>query len=67
MKQDAVIQSHPAPKTISHSLGFRPGIDLHKFGQLARLSRKNFMILFDVIVFVHAHNVDSALHNSARR
>ena len=25
----------PAPKTISHSLGFRPGIDLDKLGQLA--------------------------------
>jgi hypothetical protein len=28
-------QSHPAPKTISHSFGFRPGIDLDKLGQLA--------------------------------
>jgi hypothetical protein len=26
---------HPAPKTISHSFGFRPGIDLDKHGQLA--------------------------------
>jgi hypothetical protein len=26
---------HPAPKTISHSFGFRPGIDLDKLGQLA--------------------------------
>jgi hypothetical protein len=25
----------PAPKTISHSLGFTPGIDLDKLGQLA--------------------------------
>jgi hypothetical protein len=25
----------PAPKTISHSFGFRPGIDLDKLGQLA--------------------------------
>jgi len=24
---------HPAPKTISHSFGFRPGIDLDKLGQ----------------------------------
>ena len=26
---------HPAPKTISHSFGFRPGIDLDKLGKLA--------------------------------
>jgi hypothetical protein len=26
---------YPAPKTISHSFGFRPGIDLDKLGQLA--------------------------------
>src|SRR5208282_1294726 len=26
---------HPAPKTISHSFGFRPGINLDKLGQLA--------------------------------
>jgi hypothetical protein len=26
---------HPAPKVISHSFGFRPGIDLDKLGQLA--------------------------------
>jgi len=25
----------PVPKTISHSFGFRPGIDLDKLGQLA--------------------------------
>jgi hypothetical protein len=29
------IRRHPAPKTISHSFGFRPGIDLDKLGQLA--------------------------------
>jgi hypothetical protein len=34
MGEDIVTRSHPAPKTISHSLGFRPGIDLDKFGQL---------------------------------
>ena len=28
-------RGHPAPKTISHSFGFRPGIDLDKLGQLA--------------------------------
>jgi hypothetical protein len=27
--------SHPAVKTISHSFGFRPGIDHDKLGQLA--------------------------------
>jgi hypothetical protein len=26
---------HPAPKTVSHSFGFKPGIDLDKLGQLA--------------------------------
>ena len=26
---------HPAPKTISHSFGFRPGIDRDKLGQVA--------------------------------
>ena len=31
----AAIRIHPAPKTISHSFGFRPGIDLDKLGQLA--------------------------------
>ena len=33
--EDTVARSHPAPKTISHSFGFRPGIDLDKLGQLA--------------------------------
>jgi hypothetical protein len=28
-------RGHPAPKTISHSFGFRPGIDLDKLGQFA--------------------------------
>jgi hypothetical protein len=26
---------HPTPKTISHSFGFKPGVDLDKLGQLA--------------------------------
>jgi hypothetical protein len=30
-----VTRRYPAPKTISHSFGFRPGIDLDKLGQLA--------------------------------
>jgi hypothetical protein len=29
-----VTKSRPAPRTISHSFGFRPGIDLDKLGQL---------------------------------
>ena len=33
-KADAT-RRHPAPKTISQSFGFRPGIDLDKLGQLA--------------------------------
>jgi hypothetical protein len=33
--KDTTTRSHPAPKTISHSFGFRPGIDLDKLGQLA--------------------------------
>lgn len=31
----AAARPRPAPKTISHSFGFRPGIDLDKLGQLA--------------------------------
>jgi hypothetical protein len=31
----AAPRRHPALKTISHSFGFRPGIDLDKLGQLA--------------------------------
>jgi hypothetical protein len=30
-----VTRSRPAPKAISHSFGFRPGIDVDKLGQLA--------------------------------
>jgi hypothetical protein len=32
---DTATRRHPAPKTLSHSFGFRPGIDLDKLGQLA--------------------------------
>jgi len=32
---EAAIRRHPAPKTIPHSFGFRPGIDVDKLGQLA--------------------------------
>ena len=35
MGEDTVARSHPAPKTISHSFGFSPGIDLDKLGQFA--------------------------------
>ena len=31
----AVARRHAAPKTVPHSFGFRPGIDLDKLGQLA--------------------------------
>ncbi len=31
----ATSRRRPAPKTIPHSFGFRPGIDLDKLGQLA--------------------------------
>ena len=31
----APARRHPAPKTIPHSFGFRPGVDLDKLGQLA--------------------------------
>jgi hypothetical protein len=31
----AQTRPHPAPKTIPHSFGFRPGVDLDKLGQLA--------------------------------
>ena len=33
--ETTVTRRHPAPKTIPHSFGFRPGIDLDKLGQLA--------------------------------
>jgi hypothetical protein len=35
MGEAATIRHQPAPKTISHSFGFRPGTDLDKLGQLA--------------------------------
>jgi hypothetical protein len=35
MGKDTAARTHPAPKTISHSFGFRPGIGLDKLGQLA--------------------------------
>ena len=31
----ATARRHPAPKTIPHSFGFRPGVDIDKLGQLA--------------------------------
>jgi len=33
--ESAGARRHPAPKTIPHSFGFRPGVDLDKLGQLA--------------------------------
>ena len=44
---------HPAPRTISHSFGFRPGIDLDKLGQLADE--------------LEAEAVADKIHDSARR
>jgi hypothetical protein len=44
---------HPAPKTIPHSFGFRPGIDLDKLGQLADE--------------LEAEALADKLHDSARR
>jgi hypothetical protein len=39
---------HPAPKTISHSFGFRPGIDADKLGQLAdELEAESFVEKID--------------------
>jgi hypothetical protein len=35
MGEAAATRRPPPPKTISHSFGFRPGIDLDKLGQLA--------------------------------
>jgi len=32
--EEAKPTRHPAPKTISHSFGFKPGIDLDKLNQL---------------------------------
>ena len=46
-------RSRPAPKTIPHSFGFRPGIDLDKLGQLA-----------DVL---EAEAFAEKIHDSARR
>ncbi|HEY6393978.1 MAG TPA: hypothetical protein VIX12_01100 [Candidatus Binataceae bacterium] len=41
-------RSHPSPKTISHSFGFRPGIDLDKLGRLAdELEAEAFAEIFD--------------------
>jgi hypothetical protein len=33
--ETAVTRHYPPPRTMSHSFGFRPGIDLDKLGQLA--------------------------------
>jgi hypothetical protein len=33
--ETATARRHPAPKTVPHSFGFKPGIDLDKLGQLA--------------------------------
>ncbi len=33
--QASLARKRPAPKTVPHSFGFRPGVDLDKLGQLA--------------------------------
>jgi len=33
--EESATRRHPAPKTMSHSFGFSPGIDLNKLGQRA--------------------------------
>jgi hypothetical protein len=53
MGQATATRPHPAPKTISHSFGFRPGIDLDKLGQLADE--------------LEAEAVAEKIHDSARR
>ena len=66
----SVTGRHPAPKTTSHSFGFRPGIDLDKLGQLAdELEAEAFAAKTDDSArgkrLVHAHRADSALHHRA--
>jgi hypothetical protein len=51
--ESAASRRHPAPKTISHSFGFKPGIDLDKLGQLAEE--------------LEAEAFEEKMHNSARR
>ena len=53
MGKDTATRSLPALKTISHSFGFRPGIDLDKLGQLADE--------------LEAEAVAERIHDSARR
>jgi hypothetical protein len=49
----AVTRREPVPKTISHSFGFRPGIDPDKLGQLADE--------------LEAESFAEKIHDSARR
>jgi hypothetical protein len=53
LAEAAAIRRHPAPKTIPHSFGFRPGIDIDKLGQLADE--------------LEAEAFAEAVHDSARR
>ena len=61
---------HPAPKTVSHSFGFGPGIDLSTNSGSSRISwtrkpsEKRSIILPDASVLVHPHTADSTLHDS---
>jgi hypothetical protein len=71
MGEATASRRHPAPKTISHSFGFRPGYRSRQTRAAGRrvggggVWGKKFMILPDVNVLVHAHNADSALHKRA--
>ena len=51
--ETAAARRHAAPKTIPHSFGFRPGVDLDKLGQLADE--------------LEAETFAGKLHDSARR
>ena len=51
--ETAIARRGPVPKTVPHSFGFRPGIDLDKLGQLADE--------------LEAESVAENLHDSARR
>jgi hypothetical protein len=53
MSDAAVTRRHPVPKTIPHSFGFMPGIDLDKLGQLSDE--------------LEAESFAEKMHDSARR
>jgi hypothetical protein len=70
--EGAAIRGGPAPKTIPHSFGFRPRINLDKLGQLtdeleAEASREKVDNSARRQRSRSAHNADSAVHQRARR